>query len=404
MVWSLMTLRVFSQSDCDKLLQYGIFNEVRKSSKTNNYKEEQHNSCNQLDESIKKSEGGSAGVSFLGFGLNGNYSHEELINIKKLYCESGSIKESEDQVHQYYSHIVAPEVLDAFLKCKQATANQSVGIKVSSTDEDFHQIHISLTGRYPNVALAPSLKQMDIDTSVFKILNRDLYDSSAKGAKLDKAYNLLLERKVLNVNQGILVEDENGRKKVLSRQSLIGINLNDQSLVLIIPEIQIHEEAVYLQSPLLGQIITSVLDSITFMKKFNNYGEWMLANGDQVPTSARDYRSLYGNSVPDLRGVFVRGRNYSRNDAYANPGGDFTNGYQQQDLLKSHWHEFNYGPAIAVGTGPHPDRNLTLPISSTPPTNTTELNATMSTGGTETCPKNVTLSYYVRIRVRDINQ
>ena len=237
---------------------------------------------------------------------------------------------------------------------------------------------------------------MVIDTTVFKIKDSDLYDAANDGKKLDRNYTLALERKISAIENTQITRDKHGlNKKVLSKESLIGINLNNKSLVINIPEISYWIEPAYINSPLVGQIIISVLDSATFFKKFSS-DEWMLANGQEVPTSAVDFRKIYGTNVPDLRGVFIRGKNYSRNDEFKNPIGDVPNGYVQMDEIKSHYHDF-YFTLIGFGFGGHGGGDNNTVISADP---TRPNNSTKSTIGEETRPKNVTLSYYIRIRVK----
>lgn len=390
------SMQLFSQSDCDILLQYGIFNEAKNSIQTNNYKQEIQNSCDQLDEAISKSNSVGGGVSFAGFGLSGNYSNTELTNIKKLYCQHQSLTETKDEIKQTYSRIVAPEVLSAFLKCRELTENKEIQLKLFSTNEDFSQIIISLTGLFATRSLAPSFQKIVIDTNVFKIKDSDLYDAANEGKKLDRNYTLALERKISTIENTQITKDKHGlNKKILSKESLIGINLNNKSLVINIPEISYWVEPVYINSPLIGQVITSVLDSTTFFYKFSR-DEWMLANGQAVPVSAVDFRKMYGANVPDLRGVFIRGKNYSRNDEYKNPSGDLPNGYKQTDEIQSHAHLF-YSTLIGYGFGGHGGGDNNTVISADP---AKPSNATQSSTGAETRPKNVTLSYYIRIRVK----
>lgn len=93
-----------------------------------------------------------------------------------------------------------------------------------------------------------------------------------------------------------------------------------------------------------GTIIYSVLDETTFQDENDVSGDerWVLADGRSVTGST--YESLTGNSnIPDLRGVFIRGKNYARSTGTGNPDGDLTVGDYTTDRNKEHNHGITDG-------------------------------------------------------------
>src|SRR5690606_10842680 len=85
------------------------------------------------------------------------------------------------------------------------------------------------------------------------------------------------------------------------------------------------------------EIITSVLEPDMFFQLYDK-DEWMLANGDPIPPHASVFKSFYGDQVPDLRGIFLRGKNYGIDLKRGNPEGDVANGTFQLESFKRHDH------------------------------------------------------------------
>jgi hypothetical protein len=88
------------------------------------------------------------------------------------------------------------------------------------------------------------------------------------------------------------------------------------------------------QSPV-GMIVHSMLTETQFQAI--NGVSWVLADGRSVAGSI--YATTTGSSsVPDLRGVFLRGKNNSRADGNQDPGGDRALGSVQTHAFGNHDH------------------------------------------------------------------
>jgi len=120
---------------------------------------------------------------------------------------------------------------------------------------------------------------------------------------------------------------------------------------------------------------------------------WLLCDGNKISEKPefKALRDLVGINTPDLRGMFLRGLNNSRNDGKEDPdGNDRLLGSYQSDQYRSHRHN--------------------LPISANPPGNTwsvehsdgrggfngKHLRVTDACGGKETRPKNVAVNYIIK--------
>jgi len=117
--------------------------------------------------------------------------------------------------------------------------------------------------------------------------------------------------------------------------------------------------------------------------------KWVLADGRDVTNS--DYARITGkNNIPDLRGMFIRGKNNVRNDGKENPGGELDLGVYQSDELKKHSHSTvqmihndNIDGIDSAVTHSYEHHN--------------ETRETGIIGEAETRPRNVTVNFYIKI-------
>ena len=122
--------------------------------------------------------------------------------------------------------------------------------------------------------------------------------------------------------------------------------------------------------------------------------DWVLADGSSYSSSR--YAQITGNpSVPDLRGVFLRGENYDRPVDKGNPDGDKPTGTYQADMLKQHHHLVAHGAATVAPPG------TIQQVFASPPGTSGPLvdpgGVTSDFGGAETRPRNVTVNYFIKI-------
>lgn len=133
-----------------------------------------------------------------------------------------------------------------------------------------------------------------------------------------------------------------------------------------------------------GSIVDSMLTEAQFQDATSD--GWVLADGRDVSTS--QYAITTGfTTVPDLRGVFRRGKNNGRSTATGNTAGDSALGAYQadQNLAHSHTTASFYTPAAGMG------------IQSNEGQQVTGTSGTGSSGGSEANPRNVTVNVFIRI-------
>lgn len=147
-----------------------------------------------------------------------------------------------------------------------------------------------------------------------------------------------------------------------------------------------------------GDIKASMLTEAQYQSEFGP--EWILADGRNVTGS--DYHSITGIiNIPDLRGVFLRGKNNGRSDGNQNPDGELTLGQFTDDRFQSHTHSYSdryFRISSAFGDGTEMSNLGNYWYY----TDTIQDRSTLPSGtSTETSPKSVTINYFIKIN-RDL--
>lgn len=135
--------------------------------------------------------------------------------------------------------------------------------------------------------------------------------------------------------------------------------------------------------------VGTVLPSMLTQAQFNaevGVGYWVIADGSNVAGSR--YATVKGvATIPDLRGMYLRGKNNGRVDGIQNPDGDLTLGQYQGDQVKSHVHYIGTdGDYYARSDGGSGGIYKAAGSNNSDPY-----------GGNETRSRNITVNYFIRI-------
>jgi hypothetical protein len=150
------------------------------------------------------------------------------------------------------------------------------------------------------------------------------------------------------------------------------------------------------ESSQVGDIVSSMLADNEFQTQRVST-EWVLADGRSVVGSL--YAKVTGNTnIPDLRGVFLRGKNNLMPDESAgrNPAGDLPLGQYQPDALAAHQHDFKYGfkqDDAAILDRIQGGSNTPYTVGS----DSGEKTEIQPNASEETRPRNVTANYFIKI-------
>lgn len=151
-------------------------------------------------------------------------------------------------------------------------------------------------------------------------------------------------------------------------------------------------------SAAIGAVQSAMLTEAQFQAQFGT--GWVLARGQSVAGSK--YASLTGNTtLPDLRGVFLRGKNNGRSDGNQNPNGESALGVFENDQVQGHIHGMGAenvgGGGNLVGDAWNSGSSGNYPVGTgTGPAQTDGTNGVPRIGF-ETRVKNVTVNYFIRI-------
>jgi hypothetical protein len=159
-----------------------------------------------------------------------------------------------------------------------------------------------------------------------------------------------------------------------------------------------------------GSIAHSMLTEAQFNAQVGaSPNTWFLADGRSAAGTL--YASVTGaTNVPDLRGVYIRGKNNGRSGSTGNPDGDLALGTYQADQFGSHNHNFSdpghihqmnppFGSAGNIYDGGS-DRSAVdnAPFGSGNVTAAATTGITFNTqGGNETRPRTVTVNIFIRV-------
>lgn len=146
-----------------------------------------------------------------------------------------------------------------------------------------------------------------------------------------------------------------------------------------------------------GSLVDSMLTPDQFQGLVGNMTTWVLADGG--PCEGTTYADLTGNTnLPDLRGIFTRGKNNGATTSQNNPAGDLPLGSYNPDTLGSHDHVglFDQGTNSRWGNQLF-STGQTLAILGTQPEGVSSDFYTGNTGAAETTPKYVTVNKFIRI-------
>jgi hypothetical protein len=148
-----------------------------------------------------------------------------------------------------------------------------------------------------------------------------------------------------------------------------------------------------------GSIVDSMLTTAQFQALIGNPSPaiWVLADGSAVPGSAYATLTGFGN-IPDLRGIFTRGKNNGATTPDNNPAGDLPLGQYQADTFAGHSHVGLFDQATNNQWGQQLySTGVGLALLATQPAGVSSSFYTGNTGGAETSPKYVTINKFIRI-------
>lgn len=157
----------------------------------------------------------------------------------------------------------------------------------------------------------------------------------------------------------------------------------------------------------IATVVPSMLTEAQFQTENGNPSpeKWVLADGRSVVGSAYEALGL-GSTIPDLRGVYIRGKNNGRSGSTGNPDGDLALGTYQSDQFQSHSHPFtdtSNNPKSIIHNNDQGTIEAGFAVAvrgyddSVNFSNQFEVFITNSGFGTENIGRTVTINHFIRI-------
>lgn len=360
---------------CNALLQHGIAETIREQSTSKQSALIRKDICDSYSSYQSDVKSGSVKGSY-GLASGGaSYSGAQIESVGKLMCENNLSDSASSDVFTKSSSTISPAALDAWRTCQEQAksgliVNTDFGDNMNITI-DVSYIQGAMGGNVPvfqGVTVTPE--------NSFKCSGP--MSRLKEGAKISNAVlTMSCARQVTKP-----VVDTNGRTVIFPSAS---INIATSA-----GGITRRVVAVFKDPPPMPQRLGEVVASFLGEGKFAQvYGPgWVLADGRAVPNTS--YATEIANAVPDLRGIYLRGKNYSRDKTTGNSDGDLALGTFQAFQLVKHSHS-----TVQMIANDNVDGVDSCCIHSGEHHN--EARQTGEYGGDEVRPNSVTVNFYIRV-------
>lgn len=385
-----------AQESCNALLRHGIFDRVRETAEISNNSTIQSAFCANYSKykSDKLAGSGEADYGFGLFGASARLNKEQIESIGQVLCGSDFSDTAAQSLINKSSALVSAPAIDAWQECQRLHAH---GLKVETSVND-EVTNVGVTIRYdkpPGVESFPFFDSIQVrPTGAFSCAG-SLTDLR-KGVRLaESSLSMLCERKVSPQPKMGLT-----KRNIYAPAASISVITGAGAIVR-------HFSELPAESPVpergLGEIVASMLPESLFVKSYG--AGWVLADGRAV--AGTSYERFIGKNVPDMRGLFLRGKNNGRAEG-GNPDGDLELGALQIGSLQKHVHPVeDPGHSHKDPTSSYVAGKLHLPVDASSAARYIDHSARTSTeltnvtvgeyGGTETRPANITVNYFVKV-------
>jgi hypothetical protein len=372
----LLSLTVKSQ-DCSDLLKQGLREYTKVITQTENYQQTSSAICEAYQEFKSSGDAGKANAKYKSiFKGSASYSKTQIEEIGKLYCEQNFALSTNGQYGEYQGSFIDPNYAQMYIACINASS-KNVQLKLEPTDGKNESI--SITASYLSFSSnRPKVTGILYDTSKLEV-EGELKKAAIEKAELNGFSTLIAKRKDLSNS----VPYQVGNEMVLARSHQMTIQFENAAITIKFPAIYPNPPKLELIKGV-GEIVASMLPVNKFLELYGK-SEWALADGSKTPINS-SYK-LISETLPDLRGVFLRGKNYDKPTNLGNPEGDLELGTYREDLFKQHDH------GVTIFNDKYPrSGGTTFDMWR----NNRDARTTME-GGIETRPRNVTVNYFIKI-------
>jgi len=371
------------QQECDALLAQGIRESVKTATYSKDFAQVKNAVCNTYNEYKERNDAVKASGSYAQiFKGSGNYSKDRIVSIGKTYCEASDDVQTGFDYKTVDRTFIDPNFSLMYQTCVNAAANQNLKLKLNPTDALNRSI--TLTASYSNTGGArPKVTKIDYDSKFIDVTG-SLKEAAENSTALEGFLTLRAVRKDIPS-----IPFQDGNDLFLAKPQQLTLTFENGAITINFPEIKPSPPFVALTTGI-GEIVASLLSVEQFKTTYNTNGQrWELAQGQEAPPDSR-FRQFVSQTLPDLRGVFLRGNNNGRETATGNPEGDYKVGEYRKDEVVAHTHGLSQ---LDIGGGETNARSDNVRAKF----NYQVQETTDSFGGLETRPRNVTVNYFIRV-------
>lgn len=399
------------QNDCASLLQYGVYNHINQSSNISSYAYMRSKIMEAYNEYKEDKKNGTVKAKYGAFGGSGGFSSTEIESLGTLMSSSKIDETSASTILQNAVSYISPEMVQAYRDCIALKTKDELELNISlnASDNDQRIVTFELV---PNIgrSSAATLQGINVIPANSFVCKGSLWDAAKKKEAIKTVLSMTCERAISNTPINI------GTKKVLAPPSAIQISTTSRGITthfspILPPKPEIPKN--------IGEIVASMLSAEDFLK-LNGADTWMLADGSRVPNGCAYQRITNRDTVPNLCGQFLRGKQNSRKDG-GNPDGDLLLGTVSLDKTSrpdigfvfevtnndhTHSHPFRVGQNSGTNVG----QNVMAWDLKGNRTNVENVNGNVlgqtiaghnikivDGGDAETRPVNVTVNFFIRI-------
>lgn len=366
-----------AQQACNELLKHGIVDRVREQKIDNRSTVIQNQICAAYNSYKSDAKSGGIKANYEVFGGSANYSGTQIESVGKVMCESNFSDSASKALLETSSDKINPDAVGAWRICAEQYAD---GLR-AETDfrNDNGTVAISLRYVVPSGSKSyPEFSGVVVSPSMAFTCKGPLAKAKDGTKFSTDSIGMLCERNMAY------------KESTLADGSVILVSPATISVITTAGTITRHVAAVFKSPPpvpqRLGDVVASLLSEASF-REINGRG-WVLADGRAVPGT--QYEKIVAAKVPDLRGIYLRGKNYERDKASGNADGDLPIGAFQKFEIIKHSHstvqmifDNNVDGVDSAKQNSYEHHN--------------EDRQTGEYGGNEVRPNSVTINYFVKV-------
>jgi hypothetical protein len=379
-VLALLLSQTVKSQDCSDLLKQGLREYTKVITQTENYQQASSAICEAYQEYKSSNDAAKANAKYKSiFKGSANYSKQQIEEIGKLYCEQNFAQSSSGQYGEYQASFIDPNYARMYSECLTASGRN---IKLELKPNGALNNTITITASYLSPSnYRPKVTGINYDSTLLKVVG-PLKDAAISKLSLDGYATLIATRQDIK-NAPFL----DGNDFILAKEFQMTLQFENAAITIDFPRVYPNPPKVELKKGV-GEIVASMLPVDKFLDLYGR-SDWALADGSKTPDN-KAYK-LISDTLPDLRGVFLRGKNYSRLTSTGNPEKDVELGTYAYDAFKNHTHDIKYSVKSE-----NFQRAFQFRSEKDVPSQFVE-SGNSKTGGVETRPRNVTVNYFIRI-------